>query len=72
MKHVYALFFQIVHGVDYIHSNHIIHRDIKPSNILLDSIHHRLRICDFGQARVNQDHILQLASEKGIEVPDTL
>jgi len=58
--------------MDYIHQNHIVHRDIKPSNILIDSNSFRLRICDFGQARVNQEDILSLAAEKDIEVPEKL
>lgn len=31
------IMFQVVRGVDFMHSNNIIHRDIKPENILVNS-----------------------------------
>ena len=40
-------FAQIVAGVAYLHSMHVVHRDIKPENLLLDSERH-IRIADFG------------------------
>jgi serine/threonine protein kinase len=41
----------IVLGMKYIHSKDIIHRDLKPGNLLIDS-EYRVRICDFGTARI--------------------
>jgi serine/threonine protein kinase len=38
-------------GMKYVHSHGIIHRDLKPSNVLLDSVTHRVHICDFGSSR---------------------
>lgn len=45
--------YQILDGIEYIHSNGLIHRDLKPQNILVkledDSFY--LTICDFGAAK---------------------
>jgi Serine/threonine protein kinase len=35
-EEIYNLFFQILDGVEYIHSKKICHGDIKPQNILTD------------------------------------
>ncbi|OWM66401.1 mitogen-activated protein kinase homolog 1-like [Punica granatum] len=42
--------FQILCGLNYLHSVNVLHRDLRPSNILVDS-NCRLKICDFGLSR---------------------
>ncbi|CAH0479988.1 unnamed protein product [Peronospora belbahrii] len=48
--HVAFITYQILCGLRYAHSAHIIHRDVKPSNILVnrDCL---VKLCDFGLAR---------------------
>jgi serine/threonine protein kinase len=41
---------QVLHGLSYLHSNHIVHRDIKPSNILKTGSGF-IKIADFGDAQ---------------------
>uniref|UniRef100_H2ZA10 Mitogen-activated protein kinase n=1 Tax=Ciona savignyi TaxID=51511 RepID=H2ZA10_CIOSA len=49
--HICYFLYQILRGLKYIHSAHVIHRDLKPSNLLLNTTCD-LKICDFGLARV--------------------
>ncbi|KAK4800599.1 hypothetical protein SAY86_021086 [Trapa natans] len=49
--HQYFLY-QLLRGLKYIHSANVFHRDLKPKNILANA-DCRLKICDFGLARVS-------------------
>jgi len=42
----------IVHGMEYLHTNNIIYRDLKPGNIGFDEKTQKVKIFDFGLARV--------------------
>jgi len=42
--------YQILLGLDYLHTNGILHRDLKGANLLVDTSGHHLRIADFGAA----------------------
>lgn len=50
--HVKCFLFQILRGLNYLHSANVLHRDLKPGNILVNS-NWDLKICDFGLARTN-------------------
>jgi len=45
------LLYQLLSGVDFLHSHRILHRDLKPQNILI-SHDQTIKIADFGLARV--------------------
>ena len=47
---VQSYIFQLIQGLNYLHSRKIIHRDIKPSNLLLDE-KLELKIADFGVSK---------------------
>eukprot|EP00127_Corallochytrium_limacisporum_P005042 Clim_evm38s197 gene=Clim_evmTU38s197 len=47
---VRRLMWQMVNGVDYIHSHRILHRDLKPQNILITK-NGDIKLADFGLAR---------------------
>jgi cell division cycle 2-like protein len=50
LKHIKCLLFQLLKGIEYMHSKWIIHRDLKTSNLLLNS-KGVLKIGDLGLAR---------------------
>jgi mitogen-activated protein kinase 1/3 len=55
--HIRWILFQLLNGLQHIHSANVFHRDLKPANLLLNA-HCDLRICDFGLARVDfQDEV---------------
>ncbi|KAL3334179.1 hypothetical protein AABB24_030769 [Solanum stoloniferum] len=53
--HCQYFMYQLLRGLKYIHSAHVIHRDLKPSNLLLNA-NCDLKICDFGLARPNLEN----------------
>ena len=55
-KEKIKLFYEIVKGVEYVHSNNIIHRDIKPANILIkyDDNKPIPKIADFGLSTMSK------------------
>jgi serine/threonine protein kinase len=59
-EHIQYFIYQLLRGLKFIHSAHVIHRDLKPSNLLLNG-NCDLKICDFGLARgVSEDNDYEL------------
>lgn len=56
-EQIVELMCQLCDGLSAAHKAGMIHRDIKPLNILIDK-HNRIRILDFGLARIEGDHRL--------------
>uniref|UniRef100_A0A1I8ILC8 Protein kinase domain-containing protein n=1 Tax=Macrostomum lignano TaxID=282301 RepID=A0A1I8ILC8_9PLAT len=64
--HVKIFLYQLLRGLKFLHSANILHRDIKPGNLLVNS-DCKLKICDFGLARVD-DPNSQAARSLTLEV----
>ncbi len=55
IREIVRIGMQAAHGLAAAHAQNLIHRDIKPGNILLESPHDRVKLTDFGLARVMED-----------------
>ncbi|GMH08385.1 hypothetical protein Nepgr_010225 [Nepenthes gracilis] len=54
-QHYQFFLYQLLRGLKYIHTANVFHRDLKPKNILANA-DCKLKICDFGLARVAFDN----------------
>ncbi|CAH2067112.1 unnamed protein product, partial [Thlaspi arvense] len=53
-EHHQFFLYQLLRGLKYVHAANVFHRDLKPKNILANA-DCKLKICDFGLARVSFD-----------------
>ncbi|KAL9656288.1 hypothetical protein ABK040_007901 [Willaertia magna] len=63
---IISIIYQILLGINYLHSKWIMHRDLKPANILIhDDGNERgvVKIADFGLARIFKDPLRKLADD---------
>lgn len=61
-------FKQLIDGVSYMHNIGIAHMDLKLENVMVDSVNKKIKIIDFGEARVFHDslHISEIIPDKGL------
>lgn len=67
-------FIDLLLGIEYLHSQHVIHRDIKPENLLLDS-DYRLKIADFGvseDVKQTEGQLTRWAGTPAFQAPEVL
>lgn len=66
--------YQIFKGLSYIHSKGICHRDLKPANVLVDSETGRLKLCDFGTAKIitSKDVSVSYIATRNYRAPELL
>eukprot|EP00730_Choanoeca_flexa_P006830 TRINITY_DN12228_c1_g8_i7.p1 TRINITY_DN12228_c1_g8~~TRINITY_DN12228_c1_g8_i7.p1 ORF type:complete len:374 (+),score=63.13 TRINITY_DN12228_c1_g8_i7:151-1272(+) len=55
--HTCFFMYQLLLAIKYIHSANVLHRDLKPANLLINLSNCDLKVCDFGLARVVDDHV---------------
>lgn len=65
------LMFQLLKGLNALHSQNIVHRDIKPSNLLIKN-GRTLKIADFGLARNVSDRMTNRVSSLAYRAPELL
>lgn len=53
--HIQYFIYQTLRAVKMLHGSNVIHRDLKPSNLLINS-NCDLKVCDFGLARISNEH----------------
>jgi serine/threonine protein kinase len=49
----------IARAIDHAHHHGVIHRDLKPGNIMLDQVRGRVKVLDFGVAKLNPEHFTE-------------
>jgi len=55
---------QLLDGLEHAHAEGVVHRDVKPSNILINA-DGRIKISDFGIARIESSHLTQVGDVLG-------
>lgn len=55
--------YQIAQGMAYLHQNNVVHKDLKTNNIMYDHCNNKIKIIDFGMAKLDK-FSLRLNGEK--------
>ena len=50
-KEAAFFYYQIIQGIEFLHSNNIAHRDLKPENLLLDKECKTIKFVDLGSVK---------------------
>jgi eukaryotic-like serine/threonine-protein kinase len=66
---VVSIAFQVASGLAAAHAHGVVHRDIKPGNVMLEDKLARVKITDFGLARVAVDNVDLTSNHIGIGTP---
>lgn len=69
--HIKSLMFQLLNGLSFLHSQHLIHRDIKSSNILLSRTG-ELKIADFGLTKIESNYMSNQVCTLWYRAPELL
>eukprot|EP00270_Netrium_digitus_P011875 TRINITY_DN3798_c0_g1_i1.p1 TRINITY_DN3798_c0_g1~~TRINITY_DN3798_c0_g1_i1.p1 ORF type:complete len:397 (-),score=56.58 TRINITY_DN3798_c0_g1_i1:368-1558(-) len=73
-RHYKFILYQLLRGLNYIHSANVLHRDLKPPNILIDA-KCNVKIADFGLARTKvglEDHMTEYVVTRYYRAPELL
>lgn len=72
-KHIRYFLYQILCGLNHVHSANVLHRDLKPSNILCNE-DCRVKIADFGLARVEEEalHMTEYVATRWYRAPEVI
>lgn len=54
-KEAAEFYYQLLEGIEFLHSKKIAHRDLKPENLLLDKTMKTIKIVDFGLSNIYKD-----------------
>jgi len=55
-EEIFSMMYQLMTALKHIHKHNLIHRDIKPENIFIDPRTKKLKVGDFGLAKIYQNN----------------
>jgi serine/threonine protein kinase len=65
--------FQVLKGLEYIHSLHLIHSDLKPENVLIKSYSRcEVKVIDFGSSCFIHDHLSSYVQSRSYRAPEVI
>ncbi|MGB5080191.1 MAG: serine/threonine-protein kinase, partial [Burkholderiales bacterium] len=64
LQEVMSIMSQLLDALDYAHDHGVVHRDVKPANLIMTPSG-RLKVADFGIARIDRSNLTQVGSVMG-------